>query len=430
MIACALNGRSSNRSASDVISLFKILSGSTYMYHALHQKDNFGNTPLIHAAYNACDTSLIKLLIQSKANVEDEDNDGRTALCHAVAKTKLISVWKPLAQDHPEIWNKRDNIGMTPLLHAAQNGNYGNLKELVEHYHADVSDVDNNGKTALMYVLRDGNIVSVNYILTQIQAEEVNRVDNYGITPLLQALRAISPNTDIVKKLIASGANISYQTEALDETALMFAIRKGLDINIINQLINDATVNQTDHQGDTPLLYAVHYNKPKSAKSLITAGANLLQGNPLIFAIIKELDINIINQLINDATVNQRDDQGDTPLLYAISCNKPRIVKSLITAGANPLQGNLRGMTPLMYAARKGSVNIVNSLAKIEGTVNQQDIDEKTPLFYAENQTDIVAILISFNANVNHKDKFGKFAIPEEVREKVLELQTNRINKK
>jgi len=374
VMTALMNAGALRRSASDVNSLFEILSGTTYVHHAIHQKDNLGNTPLIYAANKACDTSLIRLLIKNNANVGDEDNNGRTALCVAVAKTKLISVWKPLAQDHPEIWNISDNMGMTPLLHAARNGNYGNVKELVEHYQANVSDVDFNGKTALMHASCSGDMVFVNYMVTQIQAGEVNQVDSFGMTPLFYALDATTPHKGIVKKLIASGANIAYQipiyhTEALNESALMFAIRKGLDTNIINQLINDATVNQRGHE-------------------------------------------------------------GTTPLLYAVNANKFQIVKVLIAAGANPLLGTSRGLTPLMHAAREGYTSIVESLAKIEGTVNQEDMKKRTALFYAANQTEIVKILILSNANVNHKDQFGEFAIPREIREWALEQQTKVKSKK
>jgi len=372
MNACRSKGKS------NVISLFRSLPDITYVHQAVREKDNLGRTSLMYAATNAYDADLINLLIiHNNANVADEDLYGRTALFYAIANKRDISFWKPLAQNNPQIWDKPDNFGTTPLLQAAKYGNYENVKALVEHG-ADISNVDSLGKTALMYASQFGDIYFVNYMFTQIQGGQVNRADNEGMTPLMHALHATTPHAGIVKKLIASGANIAYQTESLKPTALMFAISKGMDTKIINQLINDVTVNQ-------------------------------------------------------------RDDQGNTPLLYAVNYNQPQILKSLIAAGADPLQAKPRGLTPLMYAAKRGYANMVINLAQIEGTVNQQDDSKRTALFYAVtfNQPKIKEILILSNADVNHRDKFGKFAILEaNDREKALKqqikanLKKNRMNKK
>lgn len=119
--------------------------------------------------------------------------------------------------------------------------------------------------------------------------------------------------------------------------------------------------------------------------------------------------------------------------------NQPQILKSLIAAGADPLQAKPRGLTPLMYAAKRGYANMVINLAQIEGTVNQQDDSKRTALFYAVtfNQPKIKEILILSNADVNHRDKFGQFAILDaNEREKALKQQIkanskkNRMNKK
>ena len=72
---------------------------------------------------------------------------------------------------------------------------------------------------------------------------------------------------------------------------LMYAL-KNFNDNIIKLLIDDRNINQKNDYGDTSLMYALKYNH--------------------------NLNENIINLLINDRAKNQKDKLGNTPLIIAL----------------------------------------------------------------------------------------------------------------
>jgi ankyrin repeat protein len=77
--------------------------------------------------------------------------------------------------------------------------------------------------------------------------------------------------TDIVKKLVETGANVNYVNKN-GKTALMSTV----NINIVKYLIaSGADIDATDIFGDTALIWAVVYGRPEEIKTLIEANANL-----------------------------------------------------------------------------------------------------------------------------------------------------------
>ena len=58
-----------------------------------------------------------------------------------------------------------------------------------------------------------------------------------------------------------------------------------------------------------------------------------------------------INAIDNDADVNEYDKYGFRPLIQAIICKKPKVLKYLIKSGANIEQMDILGKSPLQWAA-------------------------------------------------------------------------------
>ncbi|MGB7159449.1 MAG: ankyrin repeat domain-containing protein, partial [Tepidisphaeraceae bacterium] len=147
----------------------------------------------------------------------------------------------------------RDRVGMTPLHHAARDGDAQRMRQLIEQggdVKAQVRSREANspewGSTPLHYAVRDGHTEVVKLLLEQ--GADVNAANDRGVTPLH---RAIS-NAKIAKVLIDAGAKPDAADER-GETPLHWAALDGAPEAMAVLFAAGANVAAADHQGRTPL---------------------------------------------------------------------------------------------------------------------------------------------------------------------------------
>ncbi|PZU95104.1 MAG: hypothetical protein DCE90_13520 [Pseudanabaena sp.] len=101
------------------------------------------------------------------------------------------------------------------------------------------------------------------------------------------------------------------------------------------------------------------------------------------------------------ANVNVRDQDGWTPLLWAVMNSHTEVSRFLLASGANPNTRNKYGWTPLMWAAGQGDSEIVRSLIARGARLNAQDGNGWTAMMWAwdGNQQEAIAILKSVSNN-------------------------------
>jgi hypothetical protein len=171
----------------------------------------YSATPLILAAQCGQD-NVVKLLLEMGADVNGEDNYGRSAL----ATARKISTHKLLLHSGADI-EHRDIDGKTPLINTAIFEHTEVLRNLIEEG-ADVNATDNLGGTALIYAAQkeDTEIVT-NLILA---GADVNATDCNGTTSLMWA--ANSDNLNTVKVLLKAGASAKIK-DSIGRSALDYA---------------------------------------------------------------------------------------------------------------------------------------------------------------------------------------------------------------
>lgn len=113
-----------------------------------------------------------------------------------------------------------------------------------------------------------------------------------------------------------------------------------------------------------------------------------------------------IKSLRDDADVNARDNDGETPLHLAAGNGHLEIVRKLLARGAHVDARDKHQRTPLHGTARRGHVEIVRELLAKDAHVNARDWLQWTPLHGAANQgkLEVVRLLLANGADVNARN--------------------------
>jgi ankyrin repeat protein len=162
------------------------------------------------------------------------------------------------------------------------------------------------------------------------------------------------------------------------------------------------------------------FNKGKEMKKvaftvfLILLSCQLALFSADIFTVAGSGTVAQVQQAIKaGADVNARDEDGETPLMYAAGYNtNPDVLSVLIKAGADLNARDYEGETPLMFAAENNTnPDVLSVLIEAGVDVNARDKDGVTPLMLAARHNinpEVLSVLIKAGANILLKDNSGK----------------------
>lgn len=107
--------------------------------------------------------------------------------------------------------------------------------------------------------------------------------------------------------------------------------------------------------------------------------------------------------------INLLDENGLSPLHYAILGNKPQAIEKLLDLGAEVNLLSRDGQSPAHFAAAAGSHDALAKLIALRATLNHANAAGQTPLHYAAAREDLklVEILVKNGANPHLLDKQG-----------------------
>ncbi len=185
---------------------------------------------------------------------------------------------------------------------------------------------------------------------------------------------AHSGSTEVLRTLLQKKININIQDHR-GRTALMIATHNN-DIATAKLLINrGADVNIMDDMQDNPFLYAGAEGYIEILKMTIDVGANVslinrYGGSGLIPA-SEHGYVEVVKLLLSETKtdVNLINNLGWTALLEAIilnngGVNQQKVIKLLITYGADVNIKDFNGISPLEHSKRKGFKSIEKILLK------------------------------------------------------------------
>ncbi len=208
---------------------------------------------------------------------------------------------------------------------------------------------------------------------------------------------ATNGHLEVVKELIKAGANPN--AEEYSWSPLIASIA-GKHTDITRELIDaGAEVNIYEQEGATPLMYAVRQNDIETVGILIAEGANV---NTKDFygktALMQATDEEIQNLLIERGA--DRSDILYFPLLNACKENDTFKIIQLIEDGANANVKNYEdGKTALIYAVEQNNTEIAKLLLDHGAKLDEPDYNNETPLSIAEQQknTEMIELLKFYN---------------------------------
>ncbi len=388
--------------------------------------------PALADAVEKNEATLVRSLMEHKADVNAAQIDGMTALLWATYQDDL-GLARRLIEAGADV-RATNRYGVAALSLACQNGDAG-LVELLLDAGADPNTTLRGGETALMTAARTGREEPVALLLAR--GAKVNARERGSQTAIMWA--AAEGYAPVVQLLLDAGADFQTPLKNSGFTPLFFAVRNGHTAVVKTLLAAGAGVNEAidpertggdwPRKGMSPLLVAVENGHFELAVDLLEMGAdpddqrsgftalhtmtwvrkpNLGEdedGDPAPRGSGQLTSLQFVRKLVEGgADVNARLERGRSGrgqlsrkgatafLLASVTADLP-MLKLLVELGADPQLGNADRCTPLMAAAGVGTI----AAGEAAGTEPEA--------------LEVAAYLLQLGADVNAVDDNGETAV-------------------
>jgi ankyrin repeat protein len=157
------------------------------------------------------------------------------------------------------------------------------------------------------------------------------------------------------------------QVDALNQTPLFYAARENKGEVVAHLLRGGCQVNHVDTYGQTAIFYAARESHVDTCRRLVSLGAESdvidVNGQTPLYYAIKGIDLETVEFFIRECgvDVNNEDNKGITPLVFAKRTGKKQMVNLLMEHGAKTSAEEVRRMPQgrLMKKAGATSLSVV-----------------------------------------------------------------------
>jgi ankyrin repeat protein len=242
-------------------------------------------------------------MIRSGANVNEAQPDGTRPVHWAVYRVDYDLLAALIAKKAKV--DVSNEFGSTPLAEAAKQGDARMVKMLLDAG-SGTEGANADGQTALMIAIKNGDLAVFQMLIDA--GAKVNVVETVqDQTPLMWAAAANRNGAEMVRVLIAKGANVSARAKFDDWPS---------------QITSEPRAQYHAYGGLTPLLYAARGGCLACVEALVRAGAD----------------------------VNLPTPEGATPMMIALDNGSNDVAKFFLEHGGNPKLWDVYGRTALYIA--------------------------------------------------------------------------------
>jgi ankyrin repeat protein len=339
------------------------------------------------------DAKAVQTLIRAKADVNQPEVDGTTALHWAVRNGDERMVAALVAAGARV--NVANRPGLTPIALAAESGSAA-IVEMLLKAGADANAASKEGETVLMTAARAGDAAVVRALLARGATPNVQESWREQ-TALMWA--ASEGHAAVVDLLVGAGADVNARSKVLPGQPRLPRVQGVAAQNAHSNF---------PRGGFTPLLFTARDGSRDAARALAVAGADLNLADPdgippVSMAIINGHYDLAADLLDRGANPNAADRSGRTPIYFATDMHTlewlfsrpvPRpsgdldsvdIVKRLIAKGAD-VNARLTGRTFILHHNATG---------------NRTLIEGSTPLMKAATTSDLTLIKVLLDAGAD-----------------------------
>lgn len=390
-------------------------------------KDTYGDTVLHMATMTNVSVDTLGILTRAGADINSRNKDGIAPLALAIDLNNDEHI-RFYAERGCDI-NSKDTKGNTPLTlsfkykedipdtvqdkeSARLNNELKILKVILNEKNIDTHD--SNGNTPLLIAIQnDATQEQIRYILSMM--EDVNQRNSEGNTALYMAV--MKNRKAVGEMLLEKNADI-FIKNTKNKSPLSLALNAGG--SLMNWLITDKTIRDTDGSGNTALFYAAEWELKDAIKHLVDKGAEPdaknANGETPIFSAAKVNNTEILDQLVKyGCNVKTRDNLGGTALHMAVRWGNSITAKKLIDLGCEIDAQNVNGKAPLSEAASAGKLELAKLLLENNANINISDTNGRTIIMDAvkAQNINIIKLFLENKANPHVQDINGRNAYHE-----------------
>jgi ankyrin repeat protein len=242
-------------------------------------------------------------MIRSGADVNEAQLDGTRPVHWAVYRVDYDLLAALIAKKAKV--DVANEFGYTPLSEAAKQGDARMVKMLIDAG-SGAEGPNDDGQTALMIAIKNGDLAVFQLLIDA--GAKVNVVEKVqDQTPLMWAAAATRNAAEMVRVLIAKGANVNARAKFDDWPS---------------QITSEPRAQYHSYGGLTPLLYAARGGCLGCVQALVSAGAD----------------------------VNLPTPEGATPMMIALDNSNNDVAKFFLEHGGNPNLWDVYGRTALYIA--------------------------------------------------------------------------------
>lgn len=293
------------------------------------------------------------------------------------------------------------------------------IKFLIDIKGNGVDKLTHDGRTYLFWAAYKGNLEIMKYLINN--GAKMDVIDDKGYSPLTFTAVVGRKEPGIYDFLIKNGSDVLKEKSKDGANTLLLLIPHLEDFKMVEYFeAKGIDLHSKDKYGNGAFNYTAQTGNIELLKKLIDKGLdyktlNSEGGNAFIFAskgtrrIKNGLDVYTYLESLG-LNPNITTSKGVNPLhSIGYSIKDKEVFNFFISKGVSVEQKNEEGNTPFMNATAYNSLNIVKYLSKQVKDINAKNKKGQTALTKAisSNNVEVISYLLDLNANSKVLDKVG-----------------------